>query len=389
MEHIVKQGIEVESHIRPMQYLKRCEDNPNNLPSPYCSDYNTTPNFMPENFPGMVGDLLYGMLYKAPHWDTNRCTEIDTLPFCNLGELSDNLKEMMSRVIDYCNRKDYLIMFAGSVPVSWIAGGHIHCSSNKLDIFEVRDILYYYQPFIYLLGQNSSFYKDTQLAMDKRLELSTLRDSRETLYKIGFSRFGQNCQLSPDTDMFTCEVRQPSSASLIQAIGTATFLKACIFCTPPQSQLLDNELLSLSSVIVSNGGKTFLRLGTSQPKSQEVSIGKLFKILLYSANFAESLDKALGELSTNMANKVKKFYSIFFDGHTMTDYYDSVCERKSLVDQCQALHDIGELEYLRESSLISNAKPVDKTLTERTGTFIHPRYFNIENKDFEVLMENT
>jgi len=175
----VTQGVEVEGYIRSREWVEKREDlfteriKPREYDWKFINDFplEIAKLFVPE-FDGRSEEQIEALrtkIFKEPHYDTGSCTEIDTLPFDNLGDLSDNLKEVIGLVYEYCISKNWLYMLMGVTPVSGYGGGHIHCSINpdfdETSLSEGPEIiynkLYPYQVFVSLLGQNSS-YKATE-----------------------------------------------------------------------------------------------------------------------------------------------------------------------------------------------------------------------------------
>ena len=389
----IKQGIEVEGYLRTREQVQRQakEIKERRL---YDSHYDND-TFTSE----MLTLIGANRLFKTPHYDTGHCTEIDLLPFDNLGDFIEDFRTILSSVYEYSNEKDYLYMLTANNPVTGYAGAHQHLSiPHKIDGAnkDIRDKLYVFQPFISLLGQNSSFeyaYIDAKRYdsysgryIDSSIPyrvLSELKDSRITQDfgddAGGFS-FKDRCRyydydeeeddtcddngmLSPDYELGTMEVRYPSSASLFQVMGVATFLKACLFQKPNelQSREYDDTLSRMCNLVSTYGSLTPVNVKVPGYKSTVLlDIGTIFNMLLKTNAFSEGLERATDELDTRDASKVMRFFDIFSKGMSMTDFYNTALKDiSSIDDQCNVIHKLGENEFLKGEMIVDKINPVD------------------------------
>jgi len=380
----LKQGIEVEGYIRTIEEIEAM-DNSLFHGKPYR-------RIRRPSFPDEINDLLLDSdyLWKRPHWDTGDCTEIDLNPRKHLGDFRDLLVNALTQVYDYSDRKEYLYMLLGVVPVSRYAGAHQHLSFYNYSNTELIYKLYVFQPFISLLGQNSSlvrkskYVKDTN-GSDYYLPYYVPSNTKDT--RIEYERGGltshdfktdydcddiedqeeyeqcmEECEnigmLDPDFELHTLEVRYPSSASLYQTLGVATFLKACVYQKGNilQDGDYDWELTKMLEGILSLGSLTPVDLYYKE-KSVRTNIGTLFDMLIDSPVFREGLEEALSELDVRDQIEVMKFYRIFGKGLSMTDYYNEILKNKTVLEACKALHREEELEFFKGYNIIDRYKP--------------------------------
>lgn len=367
----VKQGVEVEGYLRTREQVET------KIRALKEEKYYPRPS---DTFKEEMLDLIgANNLWKAPHYDTGHSVEIDLKAFDNLGSFAEDLKTILSLVFEYSNKKDYLYMLLAENPITGYAGAHIHHSvphSEDGKYYEIRKKLYPFQPFISLLGQNSSF-KDEHITVQKHdpyesrsyavhinyKVLGDRKDSRIMGDSGGFSEYVDgNGMLSPDDELGTLEVRYPSSSSLFQIVGMATFLKACLFqkSNKLQEREWDYPLRNLCSLVPKYGSLTPIKIQLPKFKSAvSLNIGQVFQMLLKSNSFNEGLKKALGELDTRDVSRVLKFFKIFPKGLSMTDYYNSALkDNEGIMTQCELIHKLGEKEFLKGEMIIDKINPI-------------------------------
>jgi hypothetical protein len=395
----VKQGIELETYIRRKENIKKSEKHLKTLHSVYVET---------SNFPEEIREIVpKNYLWKKPHWDTGRATEIDTTPHDNLEELKEVLNNIMNLVYDYCNRKEYFCMLLGQVPVSSHAGGHIHISVSKGygDSKDIKDKLYPFQPFISLLGQNSSY---SQVNLDgetysyslsaraipiEKYVLSRRKDTRIKSYYGGFSPKNLNSgmlvrdKVILNASKGTLEVRFPSSGSLYQLIGIATFLKACIFQEGTKMQNTVNDisfLKELNCKVPLFGATTKVKLNYDKPRY--ITLGQLFTLVLHSEPFKYGLKEALSELDSYTARRVLEFYEIFSRNRSMTDYYNFLLKKKKgTYSQCEKLHDIQQDEFFKKLPVFERVRLKKSKSSSNTPITVLPELYNIKEEDVDKL----
>jgi len=402
---VVKQGVEFETYIRKIEDIKEAEIK-------FKNGYNYI--VKTENIPNIIYKLLSkDYVWKKCHWDTGKAVEIDTKPHDSLEALKKNIENIFTRVYDYCEKNNYVCMMIANTPVSGYGGGHIHNSTKRLKSWDLARKLYPFQPFISLLGQNSSFEKITSLfpyslsgtpyeyriVFNKYIHTNR-RDTRITFQDGGFSIKPdfENGMLYPDkvaiTDTKgTLEVRFPSVSSLYQSLGVATFIKACLFqkgtyLQKDTTEEIDDVLIDITTKVPKYGSKTLVGIRYKK-KKYIITLGKLFGLLLTTPIFKEGLDKALSELDSSTISKVLNFYSIFTKNLSMTDYYDALLKNKHILNKCIKLHELARDEFYKHREIVSRCRPYSRvSFSNAFIPTIPSELFEIEEEKVIKLKEN-
>jgi len=371
----VKQGVEIEGYIR----------------TKYDIEANNRMMSSRINFPNRVSRLIGNRnLFKAPHYDTDHCTEIDLKAFTNLGELGDNVRDIISRVYELCNTNEWVYMLLGTTPVAWNAGGHIHNSIPNyrgvgFDYDYIKQKLYPFQPFIALLSQNSNLVggyrsKDTK---DARLGSSYI-----------FSHWGsgnQGCLAANRRQKGTLECRYPSSSSYHQIIAYATLIKACIFQENGEVSSPNNlHLITCLERVIREGsrGIIYVELSKSLPilnikyrRFIPLPAGLIFHMIINSPIFKDGLNKALNELSSHDKNMVRGLFDIIGKGYSFTDFYIKSFSKFRLSKKISyKIHEIGENAFFKDIPIWELVKdsfnpPSDKELTDIIQKYLIKKEF--------------
>jgi len=398
----IVEGIEVEGFIRSRDQIKHREAQAK------------TKKLLNREYPNIeFPDEVYYVLdsddlWDEPHYDTDDCTEIALKPRDNLGDFFDLLQKNLITVFDLSNKKDWFYMLLAKNPTCSYGGGHTHVSvkgmSGDRSVDLVKDKLYPFQPFISLIGQNTSYDEVTLRRDYPYISYQKIKEERkDTRIKninggVSF-KDSEDGRLSQDYDKGTLEVRFPSVSSIYQSLGVATFIKACIFQDGNkfQESNYDYILANLCARVAKYGVNANvgiklpfkISLRNKDTSSITLSMSKVFSFLLKSYPFCEGLERAYKELDSKEREITKDFFSIFGKGYSMTDFYDTALRgfgKLDFISQCNKIHSLGEQEVFKETPIIHKIIPKPKKIIEDTDptSYIDSRLFNITD---EILHE--
>lgn len=367
----IKQGIEIEGYIRSIQELEDIES----------GDYNEDTM---EDYPTIIyGETkLKSKLFAAPHFDTDNCTELATIPYTDLGDLAECIRSILDEVYYMSERHNWYYMLMGVCPVAGYAGAHIHnyVLYNPLTSQDwLFERIWLYQPFLHMLGQNSNIEHSNNPEEHFSFDTNT-HDTRSEMIGEIYTSYGDRDRPLSYNAHGTLEVRMPSSSSIVQIIANATFMKACFYANNPvnsnnvysDGDELNEIIEDLCNAVINHGAAAGIRI-----KDKRLSIGRLFDNIIHTSPFDTAMERALCELDAKDRRAVQEFYSIFHKRYTMTDYYHELLKEStnSVVTACKKIHNIQRAE-IKNTSLLSKITMGNKIMHIKGSINLSNKYYS-------------